>query len=77
MLLQYITIIFYHRLIINGHVRKFPVNWGMAKITIWSKALPLTASCLAPLPGFESACEKVAIDLNLGGGFRPPPLTSG
>ena len=25
-----------------------------APMAVWSKALPLTASCLSPLPGFES-----------------------
>ena len=32
---------------------------------MWSKALPLTASCLSSLSGFESpeTCEKVASDL--------------
>ena len=32
---------------------------------VWSKAFPLTASCLLPLDS-----EKVASDLRLGGGFR-------
>ena len=41
-------------------------------MAVWSKALPLTASCLSPLcvgipPG---ACEKVASDLGLCGGFH-------
>ena len=41
--------------------------------------LSLTASCLSPLP---RACEKVASDLGLGGGFLwvllfHPPLTTG
>ena len=38
-----------------------------------SKALPLTASCLSPLPGFKilaGVCEKAASDLGLGGGFH-------
>ena len=41
-------------------------------MALWSKALPLTASCLSPLPGFKSQArlyEKVAGDLGLGGGF--------
>ena len=53
-------------------------------MTMWSKAMPLTGSCLSPLPGFEShwASEKVASDLGLGGGFRralrfPLPVTIG
>ena len=37
-------------------------------MAVWSKVLPLPASCLSPLPRFE--CEKVAGDLGLGGGFR-------
>ena len=41
--------------------------------------VPLTASCLSPL---SRACEKVASDLGLGGGFRqvirvPPTVTNG
>ena len=44
-------------------------------MAVWSKALPLTASGLSPLSGFESwpghvRCKKVASDLGLGGGFR-------
>ena len=36
----------------------------------WSKALPLTASCLLPLPWLgQGMCEKVASDLGLGGVF--------
>ena len=39
----------------------------------WSKALPLTSSCLSLLPKFESSGsasdEKVASDLGLGSGF--------
>ena len=27
---------------------------GPAPMAVWSKALPLNASCLLPLPGFES-----------------------
>ena len=56
--------------------------WGPALMTVWSKAPPLTARCLAPLPGFEWACEKVASDLGLGGGFcqvlrfHPPHTTN-
>ena len=40
-------------------------------MAVWSKALPLTASCLSQLPGFKSwwPCEKVASDLWLDGGF--------
>ena len=44
---------------------------GPAQVAVWSKALPLTASCLSPL-GFlfpAGACEKVASDLELGAGF--------
>ena len=56
-----------------------------ALTTAWSKASPLTARCLSPLPGFRIPAlvgEKVACDLGLGGGFRqvlrfPPPLTTG
>ena len=47
--------------------------YGPALMAEWSKALPLTTSCLSPLPGFEShlgTCEKVTCDLRLGGGFR-------
>ena len=37
----------------------------------WSKALPLTASCLKPRVGILSApCEKVPSDFGLGGSFR-------
>ena len=39
---------------------------GPALMAVWSKALPLTASCLLPLPGFECqarASEKVTSDL--------------
>ena len=44
-------------------------------MAVWSKALQLTASCLAPLPGFEYYLGHVR---KLGGGFRwvlrfPPP----
>ena len=42
-------------------------------MAVRSEALPLTASCLSPLFGFEillAACEKVASDLGLGDGFR-------
>ena len=41
-------------------------------MVVWSKALPLTACCLSPLPGFRNpteACEKVVIDLGLGSIF--------
>ena len=40
-------------------------------MAVWSEAPPLTASCLSPLPGFESrpGHVKVASDLGLGGGF--------
>ena len=37
-------------------------------MTVWSKALPLTASFLSPLS--TGACKKVASDLGLGGGLR-------
>ena len=62
---------------------KMMISFGPALMAVWSKALPLTASCLSPLPGFESLPGQVASDLGLGGGFRrvlwfPPPneLTS-
>ena len=52
---------------------------------VWSKALPLTASCLSPLPRFKSQPEhvrKLPVTFGLGGGFRrilllPPPVTTG
>ena len=47
-------------------------NPSPALTAVWSKAPPLTARCLSPLHGFEIpawACEKVASDLGLGGGF--------
>ena len=54
-------------------------------MAVRSKALPLTARCISPLPGFESrhrACEKLPDYLGLGGGFRrvfhfPLPLITG
>ena len=58
---------------------------GPALTAVWSKAPPLTARCLSPLPAWVRilawACEKVASDLGLGGGFRrvlrfPPPHTT-
>ena len=42
-------------------------------MAMWSKTLPLTASYLSPLPGFQIPAglrEKVTTDLGLGGGFR-------
>ena len=40
-------------------------------MAVWSTALPLTANCLSPvrvrIP--SGACEKVASDMGLGGGF--------
>ena len=52
-------------------------------MAVWSKALPLTASCLTTVrvqipPG---ACENVASELRLSVGFRrvsrvPPPITT-
>ena len=58
--------------------------FGPALMAIWSKALPLIASCLShcPVSNPIRACEKVASDLGLGGGFCwvlqfPPPLTTG
>ena len=52
-------------------------------MVVWSKALPLTASCLSPLPGEESpgVCEKVSKVLRLGVDFCwvlccPPPFTT-
>ena len=54
-------------------------------MAMWSKVLPLTASCLSPLSGIEfylGHVKKVASDLGLGGGFRwvlhfSPPVTTG
>ena len=46
---------------------------GPALMAVWSKTLSVRASCLSPLPGSKisaGACEKVASDLGLGGGFR-------
>ena len=34
-------------------------NCGPTLMAGWTKALPLTASCLLPLPGFESQPEHV------------------
>ena len=45
---------------------------GPALMTVGFMALPLTARCLSPLPGSSNldwACEYVASDLGLGGGF--------
>ena len=58
---------------------------GHALMAERSKAPPLTARCLSPLSRVRIvawACEKVASDLGLGGGFRrvqrfPPLLTTG
>ena len=55
---------------------------GASLMVVRSKAMPLTASCLSPLPGFESWLgKKVASDLRLGAGFSrvlqfPSPGTS-
>ena len=52
-------------------------------MAVWSKVLPMTASCLSSMHGIPAgACEKVASDLRLAGGFRRvirflPPLTTG
>ena len=57
-------------------------------MAVWSKALPMTASCLSPLPGVgyhhvrNMRRENITIDLGLGGGFRQvlrfhPPVTTG
>ena len=42
-------------------------------MALWSKALPMTAHCLSPLPGFESQHEKVSSDLRFHRvlGFTP------
>ena len=42
-------------------------------MAVWSKARPLTARYLSPLPEFRIpawACEKVASDLGLGSGYN-------
>ena len=45
---------------------------GPVIMAVWSKPLPLIASYLQNCPGSNlgRACEKVANDLGLGGGFR-------
>ena len=43
---------------------------GSALMAVWSKAMPLTASCLSPLSESESHPGHVS---HLG----PPPVTSG
>ena len=65
---------------VTGNLHGICETLGPALMAVWSKALPLTASCLSPLPGL--ACEKVASDLWLGGGFLwvlcfLPPVTTG
>ena len=60
---------------------------GPALMVVWSKTLPLTASCLSQChycPGSNPtrACDKVASDLGLVGGLRvvlrfPPPVKTG
>ena len=58
---------------------------GPALTAVWSKAPPLTARCLSPLPGFESRrghVRELPVTWGLGGGFRrvlrfPPPHTTG
>ena len=52
-------------------------------MAVWSKALPLTASCLSPLSGFVSLpghARKLPVTVRLGVGFRQvlqfPPLVS-
>ena len=43
-------------------------------MAVWSKALPLTVSCLlittAPVPILSGAWEKVASDFGFGSGFH-------
>ena len=59
------------------------VKFVPTMMAVWSKALPLTACCLSPLPGIRIpswACEK--LPLVIGGGFRwvlrfRPPVTTG
>ena len=59
--------------------------WGPAQMAEWSKALPLTASCLSPCMGSNPSWgnfEEATSYLGLGGGFSwvlrfPPPLTIG
>ena len=51
------------------NVEVFNVHWcsigqvslyfGPALMAVWSKALPLTASCLSPLSGFKSHRRRV------------------
>ena len=44
--------------------------FGSVLMAELSKVLPLTTSCLTPRPRFTTRrCEKVASDLELGGGF--------
>ena len=58
---------------------------GPALMAMWSKAMPLTASCLSDVSGFESHRDhvrKLPRDLRLGGGFDqvlrfPSPVTTG
>ena len=41
------------RSIVRAPKHPFLGNWGPALTAVWSKAPPLTARCLSPLPGFE------------------------
>ena len=58
---------------------------GPALMTVWSKALPLAASCLSSLPGFEfwpGHVRKVSVTLGEAVVFRrvlqfPPPVSTG
>ena len=46
-------------------------------MAVWSKALPLTAACRSPLPGFESwlgHVRNLQVTLGLDGGFSPSTL---
>ena len=55
--------------LLSSGVHVYKQQSGPVLTAVWSKAPPLTARCLSPLPGFESRPEKVASDLGLGGGF--------
>ena len=58
---------------------------GGALMAVWSKELPLTASCPSPLPGFEAQpghVRKLPVTLGLGGQvcrmlLFPPPVATG
>ena len=52
---------------------------GPALRTAWSKVLPLTASGLSPLPGYEfrqGHVRKLPVTLDIGGGFRRGTMVS-